>query len=60
MILKRLPSKPGSVVQRFGDWRKGEPSLVIDNQLWLTFGKPDEVEVQIKTKRYGKSPFCGT
>lgn len=53
MILFRKKSKPGSVVQRFGDWRKGEPQVLIDNQTWLHFGKPDQVEVnfeQDKTK----------
>lgn len=48
--LKRLESKPGSVVQRFGDWRQGEPQVIVDNQTWLHFGKPDEVEVDFKPK----------
>jgi len=54
LILQRLKSKPGSLVQRFGDWRKGEPTLLIDNQKWLAFGKPDEVEVTIIDKRLEK------
>lgn len=45
MILKRTKSKPGSVVQRFGDWRKGEPQVLVDNQKWLTLGKPNRVHV---------------
>lgn len=47
VILKRLKSKPGSAVQRFGDWHKGEPQIIIDNQTWLEIGKPDEVNFGI-------------
>jgi len=47
MNLDRQKSKPGSAVQRFGDWRKGEPQVLIDNQTWLEFGKPDKVEFNI-------------
>jgi len=45
--LKRQKHKPGNAVQRFGDWRKGEPSVLIDNQRWLTLGKPEIVEVKV-------------
>jgi hypothetical protein len=50
MTLMRLKSKPGSAVQRFGDWRKGEPQIIIDNQTWLEVGKPDKVEFSIPKK----------
>lgn len=49
MRLKRLKSKPGSAVQRFGDWRNGEPQIIIDNQTWLEYGKPDIVSFSIPT-----------
>lgn len=42
-ILNRQKHKPGAAVQRFGDWRKGEPQVIIDNQTWLEMGKPDRV-----------------
>jgi hypothetical protein len=50
MTLTRLKSKPGSAVQRFGDWRKGEPQVIIDNQTWLEFGKPDKVTFDVPNK----------
>lgn len=52
MNLARQKSKPGSAVQRFGDWRKGEPQVIIDNQTWLEFGKPDKVEFNVPNKRH--------
>ena len=45
MILDRQKSKPGSVVQRFGDWRKNQPTVLLDNQKWLNLGKPNWVQV---------------
>lgn len=66
MILSRIKSKPGSLVQRFGDWRKGEPQVIIDNQTWLDRGKPDLVIVEFSdTPRYSEilgppySPIAG-
>lgn len=59
-ILKRTKHKPGSAVQRFGDWRKGEPSVLIENRFWADFGKPKEVELIIQPKNTHKTPFCGT
>ncbi len=53
MRLKRLKSKPGSAVQRFGDWRKGEPQIIIDNQTWLEYGKPDIVNLNVPDKDNG-------
>jgi len=50
MYLDRQKSKPGSAVQRFGDWRKGEPQVIIDNQTWLSVGKPDKITLDIPKK----------
>jgi len=47
MTLQRIKHKPGSAVQRFGDWRKGEPQIIIDNQTWLEMGKPNEVTFEV-------------
>lgn len=47
MKLIRQKNKPGSAVQRFGDWRKGEPQVIMDNQTWLAKKKPNAVEVTI-------------
>jgi hypothetical protein len=46
-VLNRQRHKPGNAVQRFGDWRKGQPSVLIDSQRWLTLGKPESVKVTI-------------
>ena len=51
-ILTRLKSKPGSAVQRFGDWRKGEPQVIIDNQTWLEMGKPDKVTFDYDRRKH--------
>ena len=48
--LKRSKHTPGSAVQRFGNWRNGEPTVLIDNQKWLSLGKPDELTVTIEPK----------
>lgn len=45
IVLTRQKHKPGSAVQRFGNWRKREPSVLVDNQFWLELGKPDELTV---------------
>ena len=47
ITLSRNKHKPGSAVQRFGNWQKGEPTVLIDNQKWLDFGKPDELTVTL-------------
>jgi len=57
MLLKRQASKPGSVVQRFGDWRRREYTVLIDNQKWLDLGKPDELTVTIAPKIEAKYDF---
>ncbi len=46
MILARNKSKPGSAVQRFGDWHKGEPQVILENQIWRISGRPDEVKIE--------------
>lgn len=48
LILKKQKHKQGSAVQRFGDWRKGEFTVLIDNQKWLDLGKPISVEVNVR------------
>jgi len=53
-ILERVKSKPGSVVQRFGHWQKGEPTVLVDNQKWLDLGKPDELTVTFEGKIQAK------
>lgn len=45
--LLRKPAKPGEVVIRFGDWRKGEPTVLLDQQRWLNLGKPETVTVHV-------------
>lgn len=63
MRLFREKSKPGSAVQRFGNWRKGEPSVIVDNQTWLSYGKPDFVDIAFEqdfTLRYEKEYVNGS
>lgn len=48
MILHRRKYRMGDLVQRFGDFTKGEPSLVLDNPRWHKFGNPDEVKVSFR------------
>lgn len=50
--LKRGKHKPGNAVQRFGDWRKGQPTVMIDNARWIDLGKPDNVRVVIDNAEY--------
>lgn len=45
--LPKQKSKPGSVVQRFGNWHKGEPTVLIDNARWVLLGYPENVSVVI-------------
>ena len=52
--LTRAKHKPGSAAQRFGEWQKGEPTVILDNQKWLAFGKPDELTVLIDQKTLEK------
>lgn len=49
--LTKQKHKPGNVVQRFGDWRKGELTVIIDNQRWVNYGKPEKVTVIIETEK---------
>lgn len=48
MILHRRKYRMGDLVQRFGDFTKGEPSLVLDNPRWHKFGNPEEVEISFR------------
>jgi hypothetical protein len=48
--LKRSKHKPGQVVQRFGNWRKGEPTVIIDNARWIDYGKPETMKVVIESE----------
>ena len=50
IVLTRTKSKPGSAVQRFGEWQKGEPTVIVDNQKWLSLGKPNELTVTFGLK----------
>jgi hypothetical protein len=45
--LKRRKHTPGAAVQRFGDWRKAEPHVMIVNHQWTNLGKPESVTVMI-------------
>jgi len=45
--LQRQKHKPGNLVQRFGNWRAAEPTVIIDNARWVDLGKPDRVKVVI-------------
>jgi len=45
--LKRRKHTPGSAVQRFGDWRKGVPTVMMVNHQWTNLGKPETVTVMI-------------
>lgn len=56
--LTKQKDKPGNVVQRFGDWRKGEPTVIIDNQRWLNYGKPQKVVVEITTEASSANKDC--
>ena len=48
--LKRRKHTPGSLVQRFGDWRKDEPHVMLVNHKWIDAGKPETVTVVIGGK----------
>jgi len=48
LILIKQKHKPGNVVQRFGDWRKGEPTVIIDNQTWIKYKNPTKVILEIE------------
>lgn len=43
--LERKKWKPGDLIIRFGDWRKGEPCVMIDNARWNRMGNPETVTV---------------
>ena len=45
--LVRRHHTPGQAVQRFGDWRKGQPTVMIENKQWASLGKPEKVVVMI-------------
>lgn len=49
--LQRKPSKPGEAVMRFGDWRKRQPTVLLDNRQWVAYGKPETVTVDIPVPR---------
>ena len=46
-VLERKSWKPGDVVMRFGDWRKGEPCVMIDTRKWNGLGNPESVTVTV-------------
>lgn len=46
--LRKNKWKPGDIVVRFGDWRKGEFTAIIDIPRWHRLGNPEEVIVLTK------------
>lgn len=46
--LKRNKSRQGDVVQRFGDFKKGGPTVLIPENEWMALGQPEEVMVTVK------------
>lgn len=50
-VLQRKKWKPGQVVQRFGDWTKGEPCVILDIPRWQKMGSPEEVIVEVKVSK---------
>jgi hypothetical protein len=46
-VLTKWKWKPGMAVQRYGDWRKGEPQVIIDQNTWNKLGKPETVCLKI-------------
>jgi len=49
--IKRNKPKPGDVVARFGDWKKGEPTVLIEMHKWVNIGKPDQVIVEFSEQQ---------
>ena len=47
ITVKKQKHTPGQATARFGDWRKGEPTVLIENRQWAALGKPQEVKVTI-------------
>ena len=47
ITLEKLKHTPGQANQRFGDWKKGEPTVLIENRQWTALGKPTKVKVTI-------------
>ena len=45
--LAKEKHKPGNVVQRFVDWRKGEPTVIIDNSTWIKLQNPESVTLTV-------------
>lgn len=56
--LLRSKSKPGMMVQRFGDWKKGQPQVLIENHKWQAYGKPDAVIVLLENSNGGCNCKC--
>ncbi len=54
MILIKQKHKPGNAVQRFGDWRKGEPQVLVDNETWKVLGGPKEVKIEFIDRKRQK------
>lgn len=50
-VLQRKKWKPGQVVQRFGDWTKGEPCVIIPIPQWQAMGSPEQVKVEVDDAR---------
>lgn len=50
-LLERRKHRPGDLVQRFGDHRiKHQPTVLIDNETWVSIGKPNKVTVTFHEK----------
>lgn len=32
---------------RFGDWRRGEPSVLLDCRKWIAYGKPEYITITL-------------
>jgi hypothetical protein len=55
--VQRQRSKPGEAVIRFGDWRKRQPTVLIDARQWVTFGKPEHVTVVVSSRQDEMGPY---
>lgn len=47
ITVKKQKRIPGQANTRFGDWRKGEPTVLIENHQWAALGKPQKVKVTV-------------
>ena len=58
-LLKRQCSVPGHAVIRYGNWRKREPTVVLENRRWLHMGKPEYVRVEFTDDEISDSIEAG-